>query len=448
MEGSGIAPPVSLGAAALRERLASGALTAVALLEVCLDRISAREEEIGAWAWIDPDFARHQARAMDEHRRTGRPLGRLHGLPVGIKDIVDTAKIPTENGAKRDAGRVPTKDAFIVERLKAEGAIILGKTVTTELAYLAPGKTRNPHDPSHTPGGSSSGSAAAVADGMVPLAIGTQTGGSVIRPAAFCGVTGYKPTFGTIPRRGIISQSPTLDTVGVFAADPLSAALLAETLFGHDLSDRATAPAPRPPLSALTAVAPPVHPDFAFVRLPGWSNADPELHAAFDELKATLGDHVFDVPLPKPFDLAKRRREIINFTEMARAYTRYYGEDGSDLATETREAIASGRDLSALEYLDALDWRARYTSGIDEILERCDAILCPAAPGPAPAGLSSTGDAIFNGLFTMTGHPAITLPLFTSSGGLPMGVQLVGRRGDDGRLLRTAQWLFTQGDEA
>ena len=217
----------------LRDRLASGALRASELAEALIARIEAREPEIGAFAWFDADFVREQARRLDAHRQSGRPTGALHGLPVALKDIIDTARIPTENGCALDAGRVPIKDAAIVSRLRSAGALIMGKTVTTELAYMQAGKTRNPHGPAHTPGGSSSGSAAAVADGMVPLAVGTQTGGSVIRPASFCGVTGFKPSFGAIPRTGILMQSPTLDTVGVFAASPLDAALLAEVLMGH-----------------------------------------------------------------------------------------------------------------------------------------------------------------------------------------------------------------------
>ncbi|NKX42640.1 amidase, partial [Rhodobacteraceae bacterium R_SAG2] len=215
--------PAALGVVELRDRLATGALDALALVESYIARIEAREGVVGAWAWFDPEFARAQARTLDSYRRAGRPLGRLHGLPVGLKDVIDTRSIPTENGAAQDKARVPLRDAFIVERLKSEGAIIMGKTVTTELAFMHPNKTTNPHNPDHTPGGSSQGSAAAVADGMVPLAIGTQTGGSVIRPASFCGVTGFKPTFGAIPRRGVLTQSPSLDTIGVFASDPAGA---------------------------------------------------------------------------------------------------------------------------------------------------------------------------------------------------------------------------------
>ena len=359
---------------------------------------------------------------------------------MALKDIIDTARIPTENGSAADAGRVPDKDAWIVSRLKAEGALLIGKTVTAELAYLHPGPTRNPANPAHTPGGSSSGSAAAVAAGMAPLAIGSQTGGSVIRPAAFCGITGFKPSFGAIPRSGVLSQSPSLDTLGVFARDTEDAALLAEALFGHDAADPATVPAPAPRLLEIAGQAAPVAPSFAFVRMPGHAEAHPDTIAAFDELAHHLAGQCFEAPLPRAYDDAVALRERINFAEMAACYHRYDRAD-APLSTEMKEALDRGRGLSAKDYLTAKDWQKVLGAGIDEILERADAILCPAAPGPAPKGLGSTGSSVFNGLWTMTGHPAVTLPLLEAADGMPMGVQLVGRRGDDARLLRTASWL-------
>jgi len=432
---------LSLDLLELRDRLASGAISALEVTEACLDRIAERDEAVQAWAWIDPDFARDQARRLDTHRKAGRPLGALHGLPVGVKDVIDTAKVPTENGCPLDAGRVPLQDAFVVERLKQAGAVILGKTVTTELAFMHAGKTRNPHHPDHTPGGSSSGSAAAVADLQVPLAIGTQTGGSVIRPASYCGVTGFKPSFGTIPRRGVLMQSPSLDTVGVFARTPLDAALLAEVLFGHDPQDSATSPAPVPRLLDVARTDPPVKPLFALIKPPGWAEADPQLHEAFAELTEALGDQVFEAELPAAFSQAAALREQINFAEMARCYYRY-GRDGMDLlGPRTRDAMDKGAQILARDYLAALDWRAVFTAAVDEVFERCDAILCPAATGPAPKGLEFTGNAIFNGLWTMLGTPAITIPAFTAENGLPMGLQLVGPCGQDARLLRNAHWF-------
>ena len=343
----------TLPAAVLGEQLKEGALRAADVAEAVAARIAADEADLGAWAWHDDRHLAAQAEAIDAHRGRGRPLGALHGLPVGLKDIIDTARIPTENGTAIDAGRIPERDAWLVARLKAAGALIAGKTATTELAYTAPAATKNPAAPGRTPGGSSSGSAAAVAAGHVPLAVGTQTGGSVIRPAAFCGVVGYKPSFGAIPRSGVLAQSPSLDTVGVFARSVEDAALLAEVLFGHDPGDRATAPAPAPRLLATTRNAPPLTPTFALVRPPGWDGADEEMRGAIDELAEVHGPQCFAAPL----------------------------------------------------------------------------------------GLESTGDPLFNGLWTLVGTPAITIPAFVSGEGLPMGLQIVGPRGDDARLLRTARWL-------
>jgi Asp-tRNA(Asn)/Glu-tRNA(Gln) amidotransferase A subunit family amidase len=431
-----------LGGVELRDRIARGALKAADLVEALIAHIGATEPELRAWAWFDPDFVRAQAKALDAHRAAGRPTGPLHGLPVGLKDIIDTAKVPTENGTPLDAGRVPERDAFVTARLKAAGAIIMGKTASTELAFLHPGPTRGPVDPAHTPGGSSSGSAVAVAAGQVPLAVGTQTGGSVIRPAAFCGVVGFKASFGAIPRTGILPQSPSLDTVGVFARSVPDAALVAEALFGHDPRDRATAPAPPPRLLEVATSRVPVPPAFAFVRPPGWDAAAPETRAAIEELAGVLGEQCFEVTLPAAFGEAAEVRERINFAEMAKCYYGYERRGREQLSEVMRAALDAGKAVPARDYIAALDWPDVLYAGLAEIFERCDAILAPAAPGPAPRGLESTGSAIFNGLWTLVGTPAITLPLFEADNGLPMGLQLVGRRGDDGRLLRTARWLM------
>lgn len=435
---------LDLGAIELRDRLARGALKAADLAQAALERIALLEPELRAWAWLDGEHVLAQARALDAHRATGRPIGPLHGLPVGIKDIIDTARIPTENGCAVDRGRVPASDAFVVARLKAAGAVVMGKTVTTELAYLHPGPTRNPANPAHTPGGSSSGSAAAVAAGMVPLAIGTQTGGSVIRPAAYCGITGFKPSFGAIPRTGILTQSPSLDTVGVFARSVEDAALLAQELFGHDPADPATAPCPPPRLLATATAAPPVTPMLAFVRPPKWAEADPGTHAAMRELTDLLGEQCFEATLPSAFEEAVEIRERINFAEMAKWCFTYERRGRDLLGEETLAAIDAGKATLARDYLAALDWPRILNAALGPVFDRCDAILTPATPGPAPLGLESTGSSIFNGIWTLCGTPAITLPLLEAENGLPMGVQLVGRRGDDARLLRTARWLAAQ----
>jgi Asp-tRNA(Asn)/Glu-tRNA(Gln) amidotransferase A subunit family amidase len=430
---------LALNAVTLRDRLASGALRAVELVEACLTRIAAMEPTVQAWAWLDGEYALEQARALDKRRQAGLPIGALHGLPVGLKDVIDTKGIPTGNGTPIDAGRVPNEDAWIVARLRAEGAIIMGKTVSTECAFMYPGKTTNPHNPAHTPGGSSQGSAAAVAAGMVPIAVGTQTGGSVIRPASFCGVVGFKPSFGLIPRTGVLMQSPFLDTMGVFGRTVEDCALLAEALTGYDAGDRATNLVPRPRMLDVALSKVPVTPSFAFAKPPGYDQADPQMRAALEELAGLLPES-FDLP-PLGFDEIAAIRQRINYAEMAKCYYGMERRGRDQMSDLLKAAIDEGKAVLARDYIAALDWRDLMNAALDEIFDRCDAIVAPAAPGPAPEGLQSTGSSIFNGLWTMAGVPAITVPLFTAENGLPMGVQLVGRRGDDARLLRTARWL-------
>lgn len=432
---------IGLSAVEVRDRMASGALDATAYMKGCLGRIAALDGEIEAFEWMDPAFAMRQAEMADALRKSGRPIGPLHGVPVALKDIIDTRGIPTANGTAVDAGRIPQRDAAIVQKLRAAGAIIIGKTVTTELALSHPGKTRNPVNPARTPGGSSSGSAAAVAAGMVPLAVGTQTGGSVIRPASFCGITGFLPSSGSIPRTGILAQSPTLDRVGVFARSVEDAAMLAEVLFGHDDADRLTAPAPHPRLHAVARTDAPVTPQFAFVRTPYWHKATEVCQMAMQELAERLGESCFETGLPEVFGEAVSVRERINLAEMSKCYHRYTRDGGDRLSRQLTEALERGRNVLAHDYIAALDWPDYLYAALEEIFQRCDAILTPAAPGPAPKGLENTGDPVFNGIWTLCGTPAITLPLFADEEGMPMGVQLVGPRGGDARLLRTARWL-------
>ena len=426
-----------------RRRLERGEIRAGDLIEAQLGRIAAREPEIGAFAFIDPDIARAQAKAVDEYRGTGRPLGALHGLAVGVKDIVDTRDMPTENGTPIDAGRRPGKDATVVQRLRAAGAVVIGKTVTTELAYFHPGKTRNPANPEHTPGGSSSGSAAAVAAGMVALAIGTQANGSVIRPASFCGVVGFKPTHGLIPRTGILRQSPPLDTVGVFARTVEDAALLADVLAGYDPGDADTRLMPPPRLLEVAGTEPPVTPALAFVKTPAWDEAEESTKDGFAELTAALGSACTEVNLPEPFAQGRDAQRKLMLAGFARNLRAYYDRGGEKLSPTMRAAIEEGMRVTATDYLTALDWREALNAGLEQLFEKYDAIVTPATPGEAPQGLDSTGNPAFNGLWTLTGLPAISLPLLQGLNGLPVGIQLVGRRGEDARLLRTARWIVT-----
>lgn len=436
-----------LSALAARQRIAEGALGAAELTAACLRRIATHEASIQAWASLDEGYAMSQAERLDAYRQTGRPLGPLHGLPVGIKDIIDTRDLPTENGCALDAARRPDEDAWLVARLRAAGAVILGKTVTTECAYLAPAKTHNPHNPAHTPGGSSSGSAAAVASGMVPLAVGTQTGGSVIRPASYCGVVGFKPTFGLIPRSGVLRTSRQLDTVGTFGRTIEDVALLADVLAGYDAADPDTMPIAAPHILDTALSDPPVTPQLAFVKTPAWSEIDPDCAEGFAELVAALGEHCDEVELPGIFSEGAAAHRRIMLADIAHNLRHYYERGADRLAQETRGAIEEGRDIRAIDYLAAQDWRDTLYAGLEEIWDRYDAIVTPAVAGEAPVGFGSTGSPAFNVLWSFVGVPAVTLPLLTGANGMPIGVQLVGRRHFDGRLLRTARWLVkTLGD--
>jgi Asp-tRNA(Asn)/Glu-tRNA(Gln) amidotransferase A subunit family amidase len=433
--------PADLTAVAAVRAMREGQLAAVEMVEACLRRIQQRESSVRAWTYLDAEFALEQARRADERRRQGAPLGPLHALPVGIKDIIDTRDMPTEDGTVLHSGRKPTQDAAVVSLLKQAGAIILGKTVTTELAVYAPGKTTNPHDPGRTPGGSSSGSAAAVASGMVPLALGTQTNGSVIRPAAFCGTVGYKPTFGCISRFGVLRVAQSLDTVGVFTRSVEDAALAGDALFGYDAFDSATRPAAKPGLFDTTCSEPPLPPRFAFVKGPAWDQAQPDTRDALAELGEELGVLVNEVELSPRFDGAIEWHRVIMEAEMALSFAPEYERGRDRLSDILVEMMERGRRDLAVDYIDALAQREGLRTALVDVFDEYDAILTPAAPGEAPAGLGSTGSPIFCTLWTYLGLPAISLPLLQGSHGMPMGVQLVGAAEDDARLLRSARWL-------
>jgi Asp-tRNA(Asn)/Glu-tRNA(Gln) amidotransferase A subunit family amidase len=424
-----------------RDRMLRGEFTSAELCEACLRRTAAREPEIGAFAYLDEDHVKAAAKAVDAYRGTGRAPGALHGLPIGVKDIIDTADMPTENGTVLDAGRRPGRDAELVRRLRQAGAVVMGKTVTTELAFFAPGKTRNPHDLNRTPGGSSSGSAAAVAASMLPLAIGSQTFGSVIRPASFCGIVGFKPTFGMISRTGVRPLAPALDTIGVFARNVPDAALLADALAGHDPADRDTSLMPPPRMLELALTDPPVTPALAFVKTPSWDQAEPATKEAFAELVALLDKSCTEVVLPDVFSEWMQAQRDLMYAAMARHLEPYYRRGKEKLSPPLRNLLEEGMKIPAVDYLAALDWRTALNNGLEQLFDRYDAIVTPAAPGEAPEGLGSTGNPAFNGLWTFCGVPAVTLPLLEGPHGLPLGVQLVGRYGEDARLLRTARWL-------
>ena len=434
--------PAAFTASEAARKIQQGLLTSEELVQSCLERIRDVEPKVQAWTFLDEDHALAQARAADARKRSGEPIGPLHGLPVGLKDIIDTADMPTENGCALHKGRTPRADAAVVSMLRAAGAVILGKTVSTECAYYSPGKTRNPWNPEHTPGGSSSGSAAAVAASMVPLALGSQTNGSVIRPAAFCGVFGFKPTHGLIPRSGILQLSRTLDHVGLFARSLDDIALLAEELAGCHEDDPDTRPRSRVPFQQISREEPPIEPMLAFIKTPHWDRVDPEAKDAFGELVEALGERVEEVDLFPSAAAAWDWHKTIMEVDMAASFEREWEQGRDRLSPQLRSLIERGREVRAVDYKRALGAVAPVVASLDELfLERYDAILTPAAPGVAPKGLGSTGDPRFCTLWTLLGMPALSLPLMQGAGGLPLGAQLVGRRGFDARLMRTARWL-------
>ncbi|MBM3528269.1 MAG: amidase [Alphaproteobacteria bacterium] len=423
------------------EHIREGRVSSSELVTDCLARIDEVDPGVQAWAHLDREHVLNQAMTLDRLRAEGKPTGPLHGVPIGIKDIFDTADYPTEFGSPLWAGRTPRHDAAAVARLRAAGAVIMGKTVTTEYAYFHPGKTRNPHDRERTPGGSSSGSAAAVAAHMVPGAIGSQTNGSVIRPAAYCGVVGFKPTHGTIPRTGALLLSRTLDHVGLFARTVEDVALLAESLAGHDPEDLDTRPKARPPFASTAASEPPLPPRFAFVKSPAWEHAEPVTREAFAELVDALGEQASEVEIGESYARAFDFQRTVMEVEMAHNFHRDYEQGGDKLSARLRQLIERGRAMRAVDYTGAVAAIGPMNEGLDAVFDEYDAILTPAAPGEAPRGLDSTGNPIFCTLWTYLGTPAVTLPLLRTEAGLPLGVQLVARRGNDARLLRTARWL-------
>jgi Asp-tRNA(Asn)/Glu-tRNA(Gln) amidotransferase A subunit family amidase len=391
---------------------------------------------------LDRNDALAQARALDERRRNGKAVGPLHGVPVAIKDIFDTADYPTECGSPLLKGRKPMRDCTAVARLREAGAVIIGKTVTTEFAYFHPGPTRNPRDLERTPGGSSSGSAAAVAAGMVPLAIGSQTNGSVIRPAAFCGVYGCKPTHGSISRHGALMLSQALDHVGVFARSLADTALILEVLAGHDPEDSDTRPVAAPAFLEMVAAEPPLPPRLAFVRTPVWDKADAQTRAAFEELVARLGGQAQTIDLPQTYAAAWDDQRTIMAADMAHNLNAVVARgDEASSSKALRDFLAEGSAVTAVRYLAACGNARRYATGIAELFKEYDAIITPASTGVAPKG-EATGSPMFCTMWTLTGLPALSLPLLTGEGGMPLGVQLIGERGDDARLLRTANWLI------
>lgn len=428
---------MSLPAAEAAALLQRRELSSEELVRACLERIEAREPVVGAWAFLDGDAALAQARSRDAEA----PRSALHGLPVGIKDIFDTADMPTEHGSPIHAGRRPAADAACVRRLRDAGAVVLGKTVTTEFATYQPPRTVNPLDPERTPGGSSSGSAAAVADGMVPLALGSQTAGSTIRPASFCGIFGFKPTHGAVDLAGALQLSARLDTIGPMARSAEDVALLLDALGAEPAAGGGRA-AGRGPGGDGAAAGNGAAPRLALVRTHHWEQADASGRAAVEraaERLATAGADVVETALPAPFDGLTAAQATIMAFDLARSLADEREHHAELLSEPLRELLDEGAATGEPEYRDALALAERCRAQLGEVLAGADAILTPAAVGEAPPR-DSTGDPVFCRAWTLLGTPAVSVPGLSGESGMPIGVQLVAAPGADRALLAVAAW--------
>jgi aspartyl-tRNA(Asn)/glutamyl-tRNA(Gln) amidotransferase subunit A len=414
-----------LGVREAADRICRGDCSSVALVEACLAGLRAREPEVLAWAHVDADGALATARERDAEARAGRPRGPLHGVPVGIKDIFDVAGMPTTAGAREFAHTRPTRDSGAVARLRAAGAVILGKTHTTQFAFRDPAPTRNPWNPAHTPGGSSSGSAAAVAARMVPGAIGSQTVGSILRPAAFCGVVGLKGPHGLVPLDGVVPLAWSLDHAGPFARSVGDAALMLSVLAGQVI-DPAAVQAPRLAIGRQL-----------------FDRAEPELRGHLDAVVERLtaaGARVTELTLPPAFAEIHAAGQVVLEVEAATYHQPTFAKYASDYGPGMAEMIPRGLARPATEYVTANRARLAFREAMIPLLEAHDALLSPTAPGAAPAGLGWTGDASLCAPWSSAGVPSVSLPTGLDAGGLPLALQLVQAPGGLARLLGAAAW--------
>nr|ABZ10366.1 putative amidase [uncultured marine bacterium HF4000_APKG2098] len=434
---------LKLSAVEMVQSLKKGEITSEELVKSYIEQIKKKEKEVEAWEFFDQELVLKQAKKLDELHQSGKH-GDLHGIPVGIKDIFDTEDMPTTDGTEIHKKNPSWNDCTVVSKLKQAGAIIMGKTVTAELAYYSPGKTKNPHDTTRTPGGSSSGSAAAVASHMVPLAVGSQTNGSVIRPASYCGVVGYKPTKGLISRHLVLQISRALDQVGVFANSIEDAALISEQLIGHDKQDPDTSLNPRPKLLAASKEKPPAEPVLAHIKLPFINELEEDVKEGFKEIKDELKGKVDEIELPEGFAGIPDWHKIIMESDMARSFSEEYKKSKNKLSDKIIEAIERGMKYTSVEYNNALAKIDVANAYFNQFFHDYDAILTPSACGEAPKGLKSTGNPIFCTIWTYCGMPCINLPLLQGKNGLPVGVQLVSSLFDDERLFRNASWLTSK----
>jgi len=430
---------IKLNATDAIELMRKGELSSEKYVSAFLEHIEKREPLIGAWSFLDPELAIQQAKEADK-RWKNKNAGKLNGLPIGIKDIIDTKDMPTENGSKICKNRKPSEDAYLVNLLKEAGAVIMGKCVTTEFALSGPGKTKNPNDLECTPGGSSSGSAAAVCDNMVPLSIGSQTGGSVLRPASFNGIIGLKPTFGTISRYGMSPISQRLDHPGIYANTINDIDLVASVLFSYDQNDldmiknfeyknyEQTSPSPK----------------FAFIKGPVWGYGEQDMQDEITNFVKNSSLNIVDFELDSIFESAAKSHEIIMNGSIARSLSKYYKNEKNKLHPFTISRIEAGMPVSAKDYIDAIENAKLMELSLKKVFKEFDAIITPSAPGQAPRDLMNTGNAIFNGYWTMMGVPAISLPLLRGKDNLPIGIQIITSWKEDSKLLKISEHILSK----
>ena len=431
----------TLKAEELALKIKDAQLTSVEICEKYIERINKFEKDVKAWAHFDKKLLLEKAAEADEYRRSGKPLGPLHGVPVAVKDIIGTLDMPTECGTVIRKGKSYSQNAEIVDLLLAAGAIVMGKTATAELAYLGPPKTTNPHDHSRTPGGSSSGSAAAVASFMAPLSIGSQTGGSIIRPASYCGVVGYKPTYGLISRNGVLKTSEKLDHIGVFGRSVEDVALLSKVLIKKDNFDPATVYYSAENMLVETKKGPLFEPKFIFYKTDYWKNIEKKSREAFEYFIKSFKKNIEVFDNPSYFKDIHKYHQIMYETDLANNFGLYYKKYKKKLSKPMQDAIVKGNKHSAKEYAEALDFMKRSYESYEEVFEDYHGVLSPASPGVAPKSLKTTGSAEFNKVWSYLGTPCISLPLLQGDANMPLGVQLTGAKYDDHRFLGIANWL-------
>ena len=437
----------SLSLEELALKIKDAQLSSVEVCEKYIERINKFEKDIKAWAHFDKKVLLEKAAEADEHRKSGKPVGSLHGVPIAVKDIIGTVDMPTECGTVIRKGKSYSQNAEIIDLLHSSGAIVMGKTATSELAYLGPSSTTNPHDKTRTPGGSSSGSAASVASFMAPASVGSQTGGSIIRPASYCGVVGYKPSYGLISRNGVLRTSYSLDHIGMFGRKVEDVAMLAKVLIKKDKFDPATIHYSTENILNETKKGPLFEPKFIFYKTDHWKIIDKKSKESFEYFIKSFKKNIEIFDTPSYFKDIHKYHQIIHETDLANNFSVYFKKFKKKLSKYMQDAIVKGNKYSGKEYAEAIDFMKRSYESYQEVFEDYHGVLSPSSPGVAPKGLKSTGTAEFNKVWSYLGTPCISLPLLEGENNLPLGIQLIGDKYDDHRFLGIARWLEKECEE-